>query len=106
LFVLKKILQTNGYQVTALSDGNRVLNAIGLSVPDLIILDINLGETDGRTICEEIKNTPAYRHIPILLYSAEQYMDAAIANCQADAFIKKPFSKNLLLEKIGQFIAA
>ena len=106
LFVMEKMLLSNGYYATATDDGNKVLDLMKLSMPDLIILDINLGERDGREICESIKADPAFRHIPIILYSAEQGVEKEIEDCEAAAFIKKPFTKHLLLEKLRQVIAA
>jgi DNA-binding response OmpR family regulator len=104
LFVMQKTLQSGGYHVSTLSDGKMVMHTIELSAPDLIILDINLGDTDGREICEKIKHTHGFTHIPVILYSAGHRMDTTAADCEAAAFIKKPFSKSYILEKVGEFI--
>jgi CheY-like chemotaxis protein len=106
LLVLRHALKGRGYQVITLDEGSHVIDAIRESRPDLIILDINIGEWDGREICQEIKKTDAFRYIPIILFSAAVDYEDATADCAADAFIQKPLSTSYFLKKIEELIAA
>ncbi|MEP6748536.1 MAG: response regulator [Bacteroidota bacterium] len=100
LFILKHALKANGYSVTALADGSAVLRAIEMMRPDIVILDINMPPWDGRDICLEIKQRPAYQHIPVVLYSALPEDKDALAKYKPDLFLQKPLSTNAFIEEI------
>jgi DNA-binding response OmpR family regulator len=52
LEVLQFILEDSGYEVDTLSDGNNLMEKIREKMPDLILLDIMLGNTDGRELMQ------------------------------------------------------
>ena len=106
LSLMKSMLTKKGFTVLGLFKGKQVLSNIQTFQPDLVILDINFGDSDGREICNAIKSQENYNDIPIILYSAESWPDHQIADCKADAFIQKPFSRDLFLDKIEELIAA
>ena len=106
LMLMKSLLTKQGFSVLTLADGKQVLeNMVGFH-PHLVILDINLGDTDGREICRSIKTHPSFSEIPVILYSAQSWPDLSIADCKANTFIQKPFSRQFFLEKIKGLIAA
>ena len=76
-----------------------------MGVPDIIILDINLGECTGTILCEEIKKIKSYTHIPVIQYSANQYEQDIHTSCHAESFIEKPFSNTSLLETVKSLVA-
>jgi DNA-binding response OmpR family regulator len=100
LFMLKNALKANGYSVTVLADGSAVLNTIEFVRPDMIILDIHMPPWDGRTICAGIKNTQAYKDIPIVLYSALEEDKEAVTRCKANRFLQKPLSTSAFIDEI------
>jgi DNA-binding response OmpR family regulator len=106
LSIIKRMLTVNGYKATTLTDGNLVFKTLKESVPDLVVLDINLGVCDGREICRRIKESQAYGNIPVILYSAEKYQNQDLVKYKANGFIHKPFPKSLFLEKIRNLLAA
>ncbi len=55
LYVLKLMLEMNGYAVELSSDPGNLLPT-GAVLPDLILLDIWMGMYDGREICQQIKS--------------------------------------------------
>lgn len=66
---------------------------------DLILLDINLGESSGFEICRKLRNTT---NIPILFISARTSDDDVLLglNVGGDDYIQKPYSLNVLLAKV------
>lgn len=94
------VLKRSHYQVTALQDGTKVVHVVADINPDLIIMDIYLGSTDGRNICKNLKSSDTSKDIPIILYSAGNITSQSIKDSLADSFIVKPFNNAEILEKI------
>ena len=93
-------LTRHGYVTTTLSRGSCFFHSIKSSKPDLVLLDIFLGDADGRTLCHEMKLQPAYENIPVILYTAGHVPLSSVENSKADEFITKPFDNNYLIQKI------
>ena len=106
LLLLRHVLKARGYIVITLDEGSGVLPAIDAVQPDLLILDINIGDHDGRDICKQIKQNHEYDHIPVVLFSALVKEKEMISGCQADGYIEKPISTPFFLQKIESLIAA
>ncbi|HHF98616.1 MAG TPA: response regulator transcription factor [Candidatus Aerophobetes bacterium] len=67
---LKIILEDESYKVKVAFTGKQGLDAIREEKPDLIILDLLLPGEDGVSICRNLKNTPEYKDIPVLVLTA------------------------------------
>lgn len=101
LEVLQFILEDSGYDVEILSDGKYLFDKIEQHSPDLILLDIMLGNMDGRELCKDVKSSLNTQNIPIILVSASHNIDGiSDSNGCPDAFVAKPFDIYELLETI------
>ena len=101
LELLQYILEDSGYDVDTLSDGSYLFEKIKAHMPDLILLDIMLGNTDGRQLCKDVKAKRETHNIPVILVSASH--NVAVSMNQhggPDAFVAKPFDINELLDII------
>jgi signal transduction histidine kinase/ligand-binding sensor domain-containing protein/DNA-binding NarL/FixJ family response regulator len=91
-YLLKDILKDD-YIIYEAEDGAKAIELMRRIVPDLIICDIMMPNTNGLELCDKIKNTPATCHIPFIILSArdtlEQHMEGYESG--ADAYIAKPF---------------
>jgi response regulator RpfG family c-di-GMP phosphodiesterase len=66
--------------------------------PDVIVLDVNMPGTTGLELCEELKQSPKTKDIPIVLLTGSSGgTSAAAKRAGADAFVRKPFSPLELL---------
>ncbi len=107
LDVLRYILEDSGYEVDTLSDGHDLFSQIAKSHPDLILLDIMLGDMDGRVLCKNVKQTAATHNIPVILVSASHNIaDSMKQNGAPDDFIAKPFDIHVLLNSIERQLTA
>ena len=80
-------LTEEGYQVITTADGSRLLELIEQERPDLIVLDIVLGEYSGLDLLQDIRN--AHYNLPVIIctaYSTFKYDLRAIA---ADHYVVK-----------------
>ena len=100
LEMVEMTLSRLGYHITTLAKGSGFLNIVESTRPDIILLDIFLGDADGRTLCYNLKLQPAYENIPVILYSAGYVPLSSIKHSKADEFIIKPFDITSLVEKI------
>jgi DNA-binding response OmpR family regulator len=99
---IKIILEEEGYKTVTFENGEgvRKLLSFGKESPNLILLDILLGEEDGKEICKELKNK---FDIPIVLMSANNFTDKDIKNSMADSYLRKPFDLNTLVRTVETF---
>ena len=107
LEVLQFILEDSGYKVDTLSDGSHLMDTIRDKHPDLILLDIMLGNMDGRELCKEVKKQATTHNIPVIMISAS-HNAAGFLNHEngPDDFIEKPFDINVLLDSIKRQFGA
>ncbi len=93
---LKKSLKNNGYEVELITQFNNLVNDVVKFKVDLILLDLNLPNVDGKFICKKIRqisNTPI-----IILTSSNSEIDEIISlNYGADDYITKPYNLQILL---------
>ena len=100
---LKIFLNKNGYEATTLITFEKTIQDILQTNPDLILLDINLPNTDGEYICKEIRKQS---NMPIIIVtSRDNEIDELLSiNNGADHYITKPFNIQILLAKIGSLL--
>jgi CheY-like chemotaxis protein len=105
LDAIRFLLEDEGYAVTTTEKGEYAENLHDGNggLPDLIILDVLLSGKDGRTICQQLKNRPDTKHIPIIMISAHPDAETAAYAVGADHFVPKPFDMFSLLELVERF---
>ncbi len=94
------LLTNSGYKVKTEYKGENTFRKIKAFKPDVVLLDIKLGNKDGRNITNRIKSNVTTKHIPVILFSAINGIDKNLAECLNDDFIPKPFDVNDLINKI------
>ena len=105
LEVTKLILEIENYEVLTIEDPHSIITAIRDYRPELVILDVMMGDIDGRDVCHHLKTSSDTRHIPVLMFSAVHGFKSITENrCAADDFIAKPFDVQLLLTKVGRLL--
>ncbi|HVN59321.1 MAG TPA: PAS domain S-box protein [Bacteroidales bacterium] len=70
LYLLKAILEAEGYEVISARNGAEALGLIRTNLPDLIISDVLMPVMDGFTLCRECKKDTVLKAIPFLFYTA------------------------------------
>ncbi len=97
--LLQRFLSGEGYQVEKASDGASTLAAVAANAPDLVLLDIVLGEEDGRDILREMRYIS---DVPTIFLTGRGLESERIAGLKlgADDYIVKPFSLGELSARI------
>jgi|SRR5579872_6261566 len=97
------ILKNEGYIVDVSSKGNETFYKIDKFKPDLIILDILMSGTDGRTICKKIKQDKRTKDIPVIMMSAHPGVERDSNESGADDFLEKPFDLEDLILTVKKY---
>jgi len=103
-FTLTYNLKKNGrYEIERFAGGLVALDDLLARPPDLIVLDLNLPDVDGLTICRELKKHEETRRIPIIMLTARvEERDKLLGfELGADDYVTKPFSMKELLARIA-----
>lgn len=100
---LEIFLKKNGYEAESLKKFDGTIQDILERNPDLVLLDINLPNSDGEYVCKEIRKVSA---VPIIMVtSRDNELDELISiNYGADHYITKPFNIQILLAKIASLL--
>jgi DNA-binding response OmpR family regulator len=104
---LQYLLEQAGFQVVVAHDGQEVLDAMRLHVPDLLLLDVMMPRLSGYDVCERIRESPTWRHVGILMLTAkggeiEARKGLALG---ADDYMTKPFATQELLSRIKRLLS-
>ena len=88
-------------------DGEEGILAALRFIPNLIISDVMMPNTDGFTLCSTLKNDERTSHIPVILLTAKDGSQSSYEGYRtgADDYIIKPFDNDILKLKIRNIIA-
>ncbi len=88
----KFVLTAAGYQVEAAAHARQALVQIPLFKPEVILMDIQMPETDGITLTRQLKADPATRHITIVAFTAFALKgdELGLRAAGFDGYIAKP----------------
>ncbi|MEI7834584.1 MAG: response regulator, partial [bacterium] len=70
LQLLTAMLKERGHKIRPVASGMLALQAARHKPPDLILLDINMPDMDGFTVCAALKSDPLLADIPVIFISA------------------------------------
>lgn len=104
--IIMMILEAEGFEVCGLAKGEAVIATVHATRPDMVLLDVQLGDRDGRDICRELKLEPDTRDIPVMMVSASHGWKALQEKeCRADDFLSKPFDILELVARVRKLAA-
>jgi CheY-like chemotaxis protein len=86
------MLQKQGYQIVAASDGKQGLLKAMDETPDLILLDVMMPNMDGYEVARRLRQNPTTAGIPILMFTAKSQLDDKVTGFEsgADDYLTKP----------------
>jgi DNA-binding response OmpR family regulator len=101
------MLESSGFEVITASDGERALEIVEEKQIDMILLDAVMPGIHGLDVCRTLKRNPKTQMIPIIIFSVlgtgvDMMLDD---NEKAEAYIRKPFTSKMLLDKIHDQLA-
>lgn len=105
LNVISILLDMEGFEVKCCDNGHGIEDTVSAFCPHVILLDIMLGDLDGRDVCRALKSDPKSGHIPVIMISASHNLyDREDKLGLADDFIAKPFDIDDLAGKVKRHV--
>ncbi|MDA7978545.1 MAG: response regulator [Pirellulales bacterium] len=96
---LSASLSRQGFTVATAGDGAAAMRMASCQPTQLIVLDANLPDADGLSVCEHLTDDSSTNEIPVIVLSSESdpsiVRRARAAGCTY--FLRKPFDPNVLL---------
>ena len=102
-YTIRLNLEREGYTVSHYSSGQEGLLALQQAGADFVILDLNLPDLDGLTICRELRRDAGTRAVPIMMLTARGAERDRVTGLElgADDYLTKPFSVRELIARVG-----
>jgi two-component system response regulator MprA len=98
--MVRRVLVGEGFDVTGRATGGDALRAIDHEVPDAVVLDIGLPDSDGRDVCHAIRGRGV--NAPVLFLTARDAVSDRLAGFGAggDDYLVKPFEVKELVARL------
>lgn len=105
-FTIRVNLEREGYAVSSYTNGHEGLVAVQQGGFDFLVLDLNLPDLDGFTICRELRRHPVTAKLPILMLTARTSEADRVTGLElgADDYLGKPFSVRELLARVAAIL--
>jgi len=99
LRAVRRALTARGYDVVTAADGEDALAQAEASVPDVVVLDLNLPGIDGMEVCRRLRT---WTRVPILILSVREDEAGKVEalDLGADDYLTKPFGVEELLARV------
>ncbi len=92
------------YKLSTAKSGEKALEFLSHTKPDMILLDINMPDMNGYELLEILKKEKSYVDIPIIFLTAESDMESEAKGLKMGAmdYIRKPFDPDVLLSRVAK----
>lgn len=96
-----------GYRVRAASDARQLLDDLRTkALPDILLLDVMLPDGNGFDILAKLRKHPKFALLTVAMLTAKDNPQEIAKGLElgADAYMTKPYSKNILVDTIGRIL--
>lgn len=106
LNILKFNLMKKGYEIVTAVDGEKALQVLSSTVPDLLIIDVMMPKMTGYDVCNELKKDDRFKGMPIVMLSAKSQAEdlKKAEELGVVCYMTKPFSPIALVNKVQELI--
>lgn len=106
--MLTLALELEGFEVGQAANGLRLISAMHVDRPDVILLDVMMSWIDGFELCRAIKKNPTFADIPVIFISARKSAEDEKTGLAAGAvaYFSKPIDMDGLVSRIRVLLGA
>jgi DNA-binding response OmpR family regulator len=104
--MLTLALELESFDVGQAANGLRLISAMHVDRPDVILLDVMMSWIDGFELCRAIKKNPTFHDIPVIFISARKSAEDERAGREAGAidYFSKPLDMERLVGRIRDIL--
>ena len=104
--MLTLALELEGFEVSQAANGLRLISAMHVDRPDVILLDVMMSWIDGFELCRAIKKNPTFGDIPVIFISARKSLEDERAGIDAGAidYFPKPLDMDRLIARMREIL--
>lgn len=101
------MLQRQGYQISAATNGQQGLDKAFEEDPDLILLDIMMPDMDGYEVTRRLRKNPSTMETPILMFTAKTQLDDKVIGFEVGAndYLTKPTHPSELQARVKTLLS-
>lgn len=101
------MLQRQGYEILAASNGIQALEMAQNEEPDLVLLDVMMPEMDGYEVARRLRANPTTADLPIIMFTAKAQVDDRVMGLEAgaDSYLTKPTQPRELFAQMKAVLA-
>ena len=101
------MLQRQGYQISAATNGQQGLDKAFEEDPDLILLDVMMPDMDGYEVTRRLRQNPSTANTPILMFTAKTQLDDKVVGFEVGAndYLTKPTHPSELQARVKTLLA-
>jgi CheY-like chemotaxis protein/MinD-like ATPase involved in chromosome partitioning or flagellar assembly len=101
------MLQRQGYQISAATNGQQGLEKAFEEDPDLILLDVMMPDMDGYEVTRRLRQNPSTLETPILMFTAKTQLDDKVIGFEVGAndYLTKPTHPSELQARVKTLLA-
>jgi CheY-like chemotaxis protein/MinD-like ATPase involved in chromosome partitioning or flagellar assembly len=101
------MLQRQGYQISAATNGQQGLEKAFEEDPDLILLDVMMPDMDGYEVTRRLRQNPATMETPVLMFTAKNQLDDKVVGYEVGAndYLTKPTHPSELQARVKALLA-
>jgi len=107
--LVRQLLEDEPYKVRSASDGQEALETISWHRPDIILLDLLMPRLDGFGMLEQLRQTPQYSDIPVIILTAKTLAPDELAQLQqsvSKVVQKRGLRREVLIQELRSALRA
>lgn len=112
LHLMRRVLEDEQYHVSILQEGKEAFTQVKSQLPDLLILDLRLGDISGQDILKQLKDDLVTCDIPVIVYTAAvleaeevtRLITSYPGHYRGVHVVQKPFELDNLLDLVQQVL--
>jgi len=103
--LIKSALEREGYEVSAVMHGSRLLSTIKIQNPDMLLLDVLLPGIDGYSLQLQLAQDETTKNLPVIIMTALPASKTLFEKFeQVKFFLTKPFEVDVLIDKVKEIM--
>lgn len=110
---MRRVLEDEQYLVSIWQEGKDAFSRVKSLLPDLLILDLKLGDMSGQDILKQLKADAVTADIPVIVYTAavleaeevSRLIEESPETYEGVCLLRKPFELDVLLDKVEELLA-